>query len=194
MWLLWKNELDLGIYGQEIYSTCLRRALRGRGWRWRGDLPRSPAPRALFPLGWEEQSPRLFKGAWCKTSWPTTWPNRVGEISFLTSGIFPLQPWGSIPHQSPDTHSNSGIQITCVQINKWATGGREGGRESGQKTSRENVPVFQGKRGKRALAKKAAGPKQTSGWVSEGKTFSSWLMFPLLASAITSTAKDHSRG
>lgn len=36
---------------------------------------------------------------------------------------------------------------------------------------------------------KPARPKQTSGWVSEGKTFSSWLMFPLLASAITSTAK-----
>lgn len=95
----------------------------------------SPAPRALFPLGWEEQSPRLFKGAWCKTSWPTTWPNRVGEISFLTSGIFPLQPWGSIPHQSPDTHGNSGIQITCVQVNKWATGG-EGGKE-GERTKKK---------------------------------------------------------
>lgn len=71
VWLLWKNELDLGIYGQEIYSTCLGRALRGRGGGG-GEISPLPAPRALFPLGWEEQSPRLFKGAWCKTSWPTT--------------------------------------------------------------------------------------------------------------------------
>lgn len=106
VWLLWKNELDLGIYGQLIYSTCLGRALRGRDGGG-GEISPLPTHGALFPLGWEVQSPRHFKGAWCKTSWPTTWPiHGEEEISFLTSGIFPLQLWDSIPHQSP-AHSQT---------------------------------------------------------------------------------------
>lgn len=66
VWLLWKNELDLGIYGLEIYSTCLGQALGGQdgGERVISSLP---VPRALFPFGWEVQSPRRFKEAYCKS-------------------------------------------------------------------------------------------------------------------------------
>lgn len=48
------------------------------------------------------------------------------------------------------------------------------------KTNPENMAVISGENGENERFRKAAWPKQTSGWISEGKTFSGWLMFPLL--------------
>lgn len=43
---------------------------RGPRWKWRWRGRSSPSPQALFPLYWEEQSPRIYKWVWCKTSRP----------------------------------------------------------------------------------------------------------------------------
>lgn len=130
---------------------------QGQGWRWRSDLP---IPCALFPLGWEVQSPRHFKGAWCKTSWPRTWPIQGGEISFLASGIFPLQQWDSIPHLSPDIGTDNGSNSGTVQMqtyNAWVNISvficlclwrmeRERVDKGEKKCSPESTALFRGKR------------------------------------------------
>lgn len=49
----------------------------------------SPTPQALFPLYWEEQSPRICKWVWCKTSRPPqcshVGPVQRSRYSFQTS-------------------------------------------------------------------------------------------------------------
>lgn len=52
-------------------------------WRWRGALP--PTPQALFPLYWEEQSPRICKWVWCKTSRPPQFSYLLDTSSALTT-------------------------------------------------------------------------------------------------------------
>lgn len=66
-------------------------------WRWRGDLP--PTPQALFPLYWEEQSPRICKWVWFKTSRP------------------PQSSYGSDTSSTLTTDSKSVIRNQCKRWN-----------------------------------------------------------------------------
>lgn len=141
---------------------------------------RSPQlPRSLFPLDWEVQSPRHFKGAWYKTSWPTAWPIHGGQISFLTSGIFPQQPQDKhstsvIRHGwRQNTLINSGyklctskylfIFVFSFKAGRWCSDEKE------MNNHPENVNFFQGN----LCFLEASQPKQTKGWDSEEKTFPS---------------------
>ncbi len=87
-----------------------------------------------------------------------------GEISFLTSGIFPLQLWHST---SARTHTNSVYKSICVCLSV-SVYERVGGRwwEMVDKNySSEKCASFSGKMGKRALSKSCLA--KTNKWVSQ---------------------------